>query len=311
MNNLLKSRIPVQSLLKSGGFNPSGTDGASGAKSLTSIRFEAGKVIMKSSTILTPETAPFAAKMNSRPLNIDLVASIPKGNLLALIDFHFDPTVIADILDKAGLRAKTDSFLTAQNLPLDTLTRAFKGDFQLAVMEPEMVEGAKSPKVPIYFVTSINDLSAFSKISSTIKAKKDAAASDSSAGASRNPFAKMKFASTRQGNILVLSSAKEYTDGWFSNTEKRNTAFVTDRIKDNPFSMLIDFKTLTHFIDGLMKDKTSAGKEKKMLDLIHGLDRMTIASGGLRDGKSEAYIELQLTDTSTNSLVQLYRILHQ
>lgn len=309
LNTLLKSRAPLQSLLQGGGGTLAGAS-ASGSKTLTSIRFEAGSVIMKSSNILTPEAASFAAKMSSRPLNTDLVAGIPKGSLLGLINLHFDPTVIDDMLDKAGIRSKIDSMLATKNLRLDTILHAFKGDFQLAVMEPEMSDSSQKPKVPFYVAITINDLSSFAKITSFIRAVKDSAGVDSSTGASRSPFGKMKIASTLQGNLLVVSSTKEYTDGWFSNTEKRNTGFLTDRMKGGAVTVLVDFRTLAHFVEGMSKGKDPSGKDKKVLDLIHMLDRLTITGGAVKDGKAETVVELQLTDPSANSLVQLFRILH-
>jgi Domain of unknown function (DUF4836) len=309
LNTLLKSKVPLQSLLQGDG-KAFGASGARGKKTLASIRFEPGKVVMKSSNILTPENAAFTAKMFGRPLNTDLVASIPKGNLLGLVNIHFDPTAINDVLDKAGVRKKVDSILATKNLSLDTVLQAFKGDFQLAVLEPEMSDSTQKPKFPLYFAVTINDLSAFAKIAAVVKAIKDSAAVDPATGTTRNILGGMKMASTLQGNLLVISTTKEYADGWFSNTEKRSTGFLTDRMKNNAFCLLIDFKTLAHFVEGLSSDKDPSGKAKQMLGLIHKFDQLTITGGAIKDGKSESVTELQLTDTSTNSLVQLSRLFH-
>ncbi len=273
------------------------------SNTLTAIRLEPGRITMSSNTVATPVLKALYAKLNSRPLNMDLQSRIPPGNLLALINLRFDPLMFKDILPQGGgLHHKIDSFMTAKGLPLDTLLHAFSGDFQVVCMEPHLSAENGKPKFPLYFVTTIGDPAAFYKLATTVKAISDSAGTDSATGKRRSPLANLKSSSTLQDNILVISGSKEQSNGWFSNTEKRNTDFLTDRMKDNPFSILIDFKTLTHFVESMSKGKEPAGKDKKILSILHGIDQLEITGGAMRNDKVESFFELKLTDSSPNSI---------
>jgi hypothetical protein len=249
-------------------------------------------------------------KMNIRRLDMDLQSRIPPGDMMALINFRFDPLLIGDVLQKSGFRQKIDSLMNAKGLPLDTLLGAFNGDLQFAMMEPTASGPGGKPKFPLYFVTTIRSLSAFSKVTAMIKSMSDSAAIDTATGKRRDPLGKFRDLSTLQGNILVISDSKERSDGWFSNTEKRNTDFLTDRLKDNPFSMFVDFKVVSHFVESKYKDKQPSAKDKKMLDMLHQMDRLEITAGEIKDDKVEAFMELKLADSSPNSIRNFIKGFH-
>lgn len=286
------------------------TPGTTPTQTLSSVRLEAGRITIASSTGTTPESQAIYAKFNSRPLNMDLQSRIPPGRFLGLLNIRFDPLVINDILNKLGLRHLLDSIMTAKNFPLDTVLHAFKGDIQLVCMEPVQSSENAKPKLPLYFVTTIGDMSAFNRIAATLKTITDSAGIDSLTGRSKSPLAKLNAYPSVQNDILVISGSKTQSDGWFSNTEKRNTDdFLNDRMKNNPISLLIDFKTAAHFVESMTKDKEPKGNDRKLLDLLGMMDRLEITAGAVRNNRAESFMEFKLIDTSPNSLNNFIKLL--
>lgn len=290
---------------------------ASNVHSLVTLRFETGKIVVKSQTLYSPDSLALFKKFGGRPLNTDLVSSLPKGNLLAMVNFHFDPAVFGDMLNMSHNRGKIDSALTSKGLTTDDIIHAFKGDFLIAALSPvdnpaDSSAGKKQPSV--YFAITINDMPSFMKLAGKTNLMKDSAAAGSgatgdSASADATPtlMEKAKMGYTLKGNTLVISTSKQNADAWFSNTEKRSTDFIPALVKDNPFSLLIDMKTVGAMIQQMSHGQTSE-KDKKIFHAFDVLDQFILAGGAVKDGKVETTFELKLTDTSENSLHTLIKL---
>ena len=276
-------------------------------KTLSTLRFGMGRITLQSHVILAPGNETYYTKFSSRSLNTDLLAKIPKGNLLGFISFSFDPSVFDEMMNKAGLRNKLDSQLTKKHLSLDTILHAFKGDFLLAAMEPEQEDPAQKPKVPVYFVAPIGDLPSYHSVAAAFRQMQDSVKPDSS-GHKPNLLGNIKTVSGVKDNILVISSTQQNVDAWLNNTEKRNTDFVTTGMKENPVSLLIDFKTMADFVHHMSSQPS--GKEKKIQDILDSLDTMIFTGGVMKNGMLETFFELKMTNQKENSLKTLISLMH-
>ena len=279
------------------------------AHTLSALRFEAGKITLKSTTAYPPDSLAFYAKFTGRPLNTDLVTRLPKGKLLAMVNLHFDLSAIGDMLDKSKSRAKIDSMLAKKGVTVDNIIRSFKGDLLLAVMEPanKPADSSGKRKPSIYLVTTINDLPSFMELAGKIKLLKDTTVTDSAGSAPQVSLLDMlKSTYTLKDNILVISGTKEMTDAWFNNTEKRSTDFIPARVKDNPFSLFIDLQNVMGTLQDMSKGEPS-DKNKKIMNALNKLDAFTLTGGAIQDGKVETYMELKMTDSSENSLRSLIK----
>jgi hypothetical protein len=274
---------------------------------LTSIRFETGRVTVSASTPMPSDSASaFYAKFVGKPLNADLAARLPKSNILAMLNLHFDPSGIGEILYK--YQGKIDSMLATKGLTVDPILRAFKGDILVAVLQPDHVTDSSSQRERqpvVYIVLTINDLSAFTQLDDRLKILDRPAGSDDTTKMSL--LNKLKMTHALQDNILVISTSKEKAEAYFNHPDKRNTDFVTDPIKDHPFSLLIDFKTVAGFIQHM--DATPSKKNQQALNVLSVLDRFTLAAGAVRDGRVTTYIELKTADPSQNSLLSLVQLM--
>jgi hypothetical protein len=275
-------------------------------KTLSSLRFGMGRITLQSHIIPAPGAEADFARFKGRPMNTDLLARIPKGNLLGFLSFSIDLPMIDAALNKAGFRNKVDSQLAKKHLSLDTILNAFKGDFLLAAMEPDQTEASQKPKVPLYFAATIADLASYNSIAAKVRQMQDSIKPDSS-GQKPGLLGKMKTATGVKDNIFVMSLTQPDVDAYLGNTEKRSTDFVPAAMKENPFGLLIDFKTLADFLGHISSQP--AGKDKKMLDILNALDTMII-TGGMKNGAAETFFELKMTDQGENSLKTLVKLMH-
>ena len=283
-------------------------------RNLSAIRFEAGRITMKSRSFLSPEDAALYAKFNNHPLNTDLLARLPQNPLLGMLNLHFDPSAIGDLLDKLKLRGKLDSSLAGKDLSTNDLMHALKGDFLLAATRPEAgADSGEKPKNPtIYFITTIGDNASFKKVADKLHFLKESDAQGNGTAGDGTPgqggmLGKMKTAYTLKDNILVISSAKPTTDGYFSNTEKRSTDFVNERMKNNPFTLYIDVKAVAGFLQAVMPE--ASGKNKQMLQFMQPLDKVIFTFGSMQNNEAESFFELKMTDASENSLKSLFNLM--
>jgi len=280
---------------------------------LTSLRFETGKVTIKSQATYPPDTMAMYAKFIGKPLNTDLIAHLPKGKLLGMISFHFNPGAIGDIT-KGKNREKIDSMLAPKGLTLEDISRAFQGDFLVAGLIPDGQPDdstGKSKQPSVYIVTTINDMQAFTKLAVKTKLMKDpAAASGDSTATEPNLLDKMKMAYTIKDNILVLSTSKANADGYAGNTDKRSTDFIPALVKSNPVSLLINLKVVGDLVLKMSKGQESqADRDKKIRQVLDTLDTFIIAGGEIQDGKVQTTIELKMTNSSENSLKSLIKLM--
>ncbi|HMH20751.1 MAG TPA: DUF4836 family protein [Puia sp.] len=275
-------------------------------KSLISIRFGTGKITFQSHVYFTAGTATGYAGYKNRPMDISLLAHVPKGNLLGFFSLNVDLLLTGEMMKKFDTHHKLDTILARKHLSLVTILHAFKGDLLLAALEPVQEDPAQKPKVPVYLVIPINDLSAFNSVAAAYKATQDSTKADSS-GQKPGLFGKMKLVSGLKNNLLVVSTSQENVDAYLNNTENRSTDFLTGEMKQNSFSMLIDFKILADFVHHMSAQPS--GKDKKMSDILDALDKLVVTSG-VKEGKMDTYFELKFTDQGQNSLKTLVQLMH-
>jgi hypothetical protein len=266
---------------------------------LTAVRFDAGKISMRTTTMIPPDSAKYYGILSSRPLNTDLISHLPGKTILGMVNIHFDPSLLPQYMERYHLRSMLDSMLSSKGLTLNDVVKAIKGDFLVAGMHPSTQPDSGKSNPNIYFVTTIGDLNAFMKVASKLHL-----GSDSAGGL----LGKMKSAYTLKDNTLVVGRTKELTDGYFSNTGTVSTDLITDRVRSNAFSLAVDAKAITAFIRSIYPDPPP--KMQQILHFLSALDRLTYTAGGYQNGQLESYFELKMADASENSLRSIFKLMH-
>jgi hypothetical protein len=278
-------------------------------KTYTSLQFGAGKISIKGHVMLKPGAADELGKFTAPPFNPDLLARLPKGDLLGALNFRIDLSMMEYMLNKTGLRHKIDSSLATKDLSLSDILHAFKGDFLIAVLESGLKDSAGKPKPEIYFVAPIGDLSSLHKLGESLKKAQDSATADTT-GKKPGMLAKIQDHFAVKDNILVIADSKQAAESYFAGTEKRNTDFVTDDMKNNGGFIYINLKTVLNLFVGSGSGKEPNEKKQKMLEKLHALDKLIITGGAIHNGEIGTSFELQLDNNSENSLKTLMGMMH-
>lgn len=276
--------------------------------SISTVRFENGKITMQSTTELLPEVAAEMAKFPAPPSNEGLLARLPKDQLLGFLSFRLNLRVIGYLLDRIGLRSKLDSALAKKQLSLDDFFHAFKGDVLIAVLAPAHTDSFQRPKPTFYSIVSVDNIIALNKLAETLKTAKDSTGDDST-GKKATKIGKIKNNYALKDNLIVFSDSKASAEGYFTNADKRGNDALTDAIKENPTLMWVDMQAIVNLLMGPVRSDEGADKKSKMLNGLHVLDKMILKKGGLHDGKITSSFELSVTNKDQNVLKTLFDLI--
>ncbi|HEY8972532.1 MAG TPA: hypothetical protein VIM64_25680, partial [Puia sp.] len=258
-----------------------------------------GKITLRTTVMVPPDSAQIFSIFNTRPLNTDLITHLPGRAVLGMFNLHIAPAALNDLLDHYHTRHIVDSMMAHSGLTIDDFTKALKGDFLIAGMEPTEKPDTGNVKPNVFFVATIADMGAFMKIVGKLGLN-----TDSSGGM----LGKMKAGFTLRDNILVIGP-KGKTDAFFTTSNPANLSLVDDRVRNNAFSVVLDIKA----ISGLIAEANHGEPSKKTQQALHflsALDRLTYAGGNYQNGQSDYYFELKMTNSSENSLRSLFNLLH-
>jgi len=263
-------------------------------RSFTSLSFGTGRISGRNITVVPPDTIALYKALNTRPLNTDLVARIP-GKMLGFANFHFDPAALISLLDQFHYRTMLDTSLAPLGLSVNDFAKAIKGDFMVAATMPANLAAPTSSNPPskmpdFFYVVTINDPIALFNINNKLKLLKDSGAY------------------TLKDNILVVSNTKQLADSYFS-AERRNTGFVTDKMKKSPVGVVLNMGLISDFL------RTTAPTESEshlhFLDTLKKIDRVSLSSGLLENNNEiETALDIELVDKSTNSLRAFLQLLN-
>ncbi|MDP4148047.1 MAG: DUF4836 family protein [Bacteroidota bacterium] len=305
----LSKMIPPKAM---GGMNPDAFDLFD--KKFTEVRFENGGLTVRGRLILKPDVAASLEKYHAPAFNNDLVARLPKGKLLAMVSVRTDLSMFGDMMKKFGMSQKLDSALAEKGLSLSDLANALKGDFLLAVLGTDKKDSAGKPKPDIYFIASVGDLSALHNLGMELMkaAAKDSAtaAADTSKHKKHDDFRHIVENAAVHDGLLVISGSKEASEGYFSNTERRNTDFLTDNLRQSPSFLWIDLKAIISYLGDALSGQPNQEKTKAILEKLSVLDKLILSGGAIHNGEINTSFELRTSNPNENILKTLMSLAH-
>jgi hypothetical protein len=303
----MQKMIPFKMM---GGLNPDSL--AMFGRSFSEVRFGVGKISMTGRMILKPKLADLLAKFAPTPLKTDLLARLPKRDLLGVADFRLNLSMIRQMMQMLGLQKKIDSMMNAKEAWLADLTRAFAGDILIAALVPEHPDTSGKPKPDLFFIAGVSDTAAMLRLGARVKkVSEESMTADSSdkKAAKAAKFARlMRHFSMKEG-MLVISNSDEMADAYFANTEKRNTDFLTDAFTENPMGIYINIRALARYMLNPGGGEPTE-KNKKLLDKIQPLDKLIITAGAIHEGEMRTSFELLMDNHGENSLKTLMDMIH-
>jgi len=262
---------------------------------LTSIRFDAGKIVVHTSRFIKGEDSSMVSRLSNQPVDESFIASIPPGKLLGMFAVHYGLAPMIENLAKYGVKNKVDSSLAKAGLTTQDFTHAFKGDIMALCYAPD------TGKSPYFFLAAtIDDRSSFDKITTLIKHH---APTDSSKKGLDPYF-------TVQNNIVVFAKSQALADSYFSHPANNTPSrLLADRIKGDPSFMAIDIHVGADYLSQVLtKGDSLSAKDQQLLDIVRQFDSFVLMGARMQGGRSEAAIEFKFTDANKNSLATILGI---
>jgi uncharacterized protein DUF4836 len=281
--------------------------------SISSLRFEPGKIVFSSLKLVTPAEEDFIRRLAGHGLSPDLETAVPAGPLLGAVAIHYDMAVAADTIHKIPAIAMVESKLKEKGLSVDDFIHALKGDILVLAYAPEnkKTDTGAGKKPSIFVLAALNDKSAFNKIAPVLKmSDADAAAADPNADTAHHglvPFYSIK------GDLVVLGSDRRQVNTFFTRPAAGTSpaaALLTNRANNSSFTLGIDMQNLARFAAVMMtKGDTIKAKDQKVLDALSKIDGLLFSTGAVRDNAMESYFEVRMTDQDKNALASLLDII--
>ncbi len=312
---------------------------------LSSLRFENGRILLKSLTPLPPGTDSPYARLTDRPFPDRLVARIPPGNILAMVNLHFNPALMGNWLESLQARGQMEALLFDKGVSLEGFEHAFNGDFLLAAVQPESPVPAKAsarhdssasapsktltpeppaatastakalapapaPSLSFPFAVPLRDLTAFRGWTEKLnwfRPSPVVSAAETGRGNPHHPIGRRIGAYLLLDSGLVSGSSPEQAAAWFRDSALRDTGFIPPALRDSPLGGWVDMKRLTRYLRRLQAPVSE--KQTLLLPVLEALDQLIFTGGRLNESRQlENRVEIKFNDANSNSLRTLFKL---
>ena len=270
---------------------------AAKANSLSTLRFQPGKLVFQTTRFLTGDDSAITGRTLASPVSDKLLASLPSGKVLGLFAVHTDLSAVADNLHKYGMDTKMDSGLNAKGLSMQTFFHAFTGDFMFVAT---LADTGKAPL--LYGAAGIGDKTDFDKVANLLKPAAPAAGDTT-------PPKKQHVFTSFNNNIAVLSGTQQRADAWFNTPSTSPSRLLNSELRHDAFFFAIDMQVGADCLAKVLtKGDTIAAKDQKLLDIIRQFDSFVVGCPSGQQGQTQVTYELNFTDRNKNALASLMEI---
>jgi hypothetical protein len=268
------------------------------------ISFEDGKIAARMKQFFGKEMQKAMANWKFKNIDEAVLGRIPSQNVIGLMAMNMDPQGLKEFLKTLGVDGFVNMFLSKQNLTLDEVMGATKGEFVVAVSDLQMKDTVmtftsdsgekpvtyptRQPDMDVVFATSVNQKATFDKLLNTFKQ-----------------------------DTPELPFTYQLTNDWFVAGNKPSTvnSFIAggntkhefaDKIKGHPFGFYLDIQRL------LKTNFTEDATAKSMLAESAATWKDIVAVGNeFKDGVMTSELVVNMVDTKTNSLKQLNQFIEK
>ncbi|HYC28973.1 MAG TPA: DUF4836 family protein, partial [Chitinophagaceae bacterium] len=262
------------------------------------ISFEDGKIAARMKQFFGKEMQKAMEDWKFKNIDASVLNRIPSQNVIGVMAMNMDPQGLKEFFKTIGVDGFINMFLSEQNLTIDEVMNATKGDFVVAVSDLQMKDTTmtfatdsgekpftyqtRKPDMDIVFATSVNQKSSFDKLLNTFKKESP-----------ELPF------TYQLNNEWFVAGNKPATINSFIAGGNTKHEF-TEKISGHPFGFYLDIQRL------LKTNFTEDAAGKTMLQESAAVWKDVVAVGNeFKDGVMTSEIVVNMVDSKTNSLKQL------
>lgn len=277
----------------------------------TSISFDNGKITATGKHYYGKEMDRLARKYAAKPVDASLINRLPSENVLAVMAWNYSPEGLKEILKTIGMDGLLNLFLTKQNLSIDDLIKANKGEmlFALTDIEPKttadtfltgkgkkpVIFNHEKPGIKLLFANAINNKESFDKLMGILKGEKG------------------EFPPVPMENFTY-----QVKDNWFAAGDpdnvsaflsgKSNTISFANRVSGHPLCVYINIQRIFNTV---LKSKTDSTNAALLGTSMNMWQDAVFTSGDYKDGAINFSAEINLVNKNTNSLKQINQYIDQ
>ncbi|HVF96962.1 MAG TPA: DUF4836 family protein [Flavisolibacter sp.] len=263
-----------------------------------SINFEDGKIAARIKQFYGKEMQKAMDNWKFQNVDGDVLNRIQSDNVIGVFAMNMDPAGLKEFLKTIGMDGMANMFLSKQNLSLDELLGATKGQFLMSVSDLQMKdttmtmamgEGeapytytSSQPQMSILFATDVAKKATFDKLLTMVKTETP----------------QMPFIYQLNNDWFVAGNKPEAVNG-FAGGNKVKHAF-TEKISGHPFGFYLDVQRLLKteftkdvFAKSLLTESAAVWKDVVMI------------ANEYKNGVATSEMTINMVDGKTNSLKQL------
>ncbi len=263
------------------------------------LSFENGKIALGGEQFYGKELAKLMDKHPTDGISADLINRLPSGDALAAGVYKLSIPMIVDMIKLVGADGIANSYLGKENLSLDEIAAAFKGDIAFALTgiektpvtntyegydgKPESYTYEKENPKLVFGISVVQDK--FNKLYNMM----------------------MKEMGGQKPNDIFIKNEKDWfivgTDSAAQETflAGNNKPNYADKLKGHNLNFFINIPQLL----GSFGRSTDDSISNAMLDLSKATWLEFVANSDYKKGKSTYNMEVQLSDKNINSLKQI------
>lgn len=268
------------------------------------INFEDGKITSRMKQFYGKELQKVMANWKFNDIDPAVLDRIPSQNVIGVFAMNMDPMGLKELIKAMGLDGMANMFLAKQNLTLDELMGATKGQFVMAMTDLQMkdttltfgtddsgqVSSYKTtqPDMTFLFAADVAKKPTFEKLLALAKEESPEA----------------KFAYQLNNDWFVAGNKADAVNAFAAgNTTKH--AF-TDKLKGSYCGFYLDVQRLlkTNFTKEPMGQSMLSEAAAVWQDVV-------MTCGEYKDGVATAEITINMVDTKTNSLKQINQFIEK
>ena len=285
--------------------------------SASTLSFEDGKIIVKSTTYTNPLLSSVLNQYSGPTVNLSMIENYPSQNINGIMLASFNPEIFGGILKQLEVEGLLNNFLQKTGLSSQDIYKSLKGDIAVVISDLGMVQPepqwkkdersmvSKKPFGKMLLNAPIGDKTSFAKVMNKA-VEQGFLVKDNNTYKAAGALAFMGlYIIADDKNLFIASDSLTYTQY----IAKTNTATINkdalDRFKGKSTVFYFD---IANTLNGFLSD--SAGNFNNSLRTAKETFKDVIATSDNFDGKSiKAAFEVRMQNEKQNSLVTLTSLL--
>jgi hypothetical protein len=276
------------------------------------LDFEKGKIVSDATYYFNPAIKGISEALEPTSINNDLLKRVPGQQMNLMMSYHFNPKGLIKVLETMNVLPLAASGLKEYGLTLDDVTKAFTGDFLLAVTDFSVASESKSytmngvsinqtapvPSFKASLSFKINDKPSFDKIMQVV------VSNELMSNPTPGVYTLSSFATlVTNGEYAAVSNDATVASAFM---QPGNSKFdIPSDVKNQPYGFYADIKNSVKSIPLDLiygKEDTAVFHDGRLL-----LESITAYGGKLESDHTKFHFEILFQEKGENSLMQLIK----